>query len=279
MSGFSTDWLDLREPVDARSRDAGVARALADRLGSKTEITVVDLGSGTGANLRATAALLGERQRWTLVDYDPLLLHAARARLSAWSDRAQATPDELVLHKGGRQISVRFRQADLMRGLDDVLGKAPDLVTASSLFDLCSARFIEGCAAAVARRKAAFYTVLSFDGVQTWTPGHPADGQMHDAFIAHQKTDKGFGVAAGPDAGRFLKSAFERHAYAATEGPSPWRLGSDDAALVRALADGTAGAVAETQRVDSATLTDWSRVVRTGGVVGHIDTLALPGAS
>ena len=40
-------------------------------------ITVVDLGCGTGSNLRATAPLLGPEQHWTLVDYEP---GAARRR-------------------------------------------------------------------------------------------------------------------------------------------------------------------------------------------------------
>ena len=238
----------------------------------------MDLGCGTGANLRATFELLGERQRWTLVDHDPLLLQAADARLRAWADHARATPDKLVLHKDGRRISVRFRKADLRHDLDDVLGDAPDLVTASALFDLCSAAFIEALVAMVVRRKAAFYAVLSFDGVQTWTPGHAADRRVHEAFIAHQKTDKGFGFAVGPEAARFLKSVFERRGYAVTEGHSPWRLGREDAALIQMLAHGTAGAVAETGRVDGATLADWKSVVRTGGVVGHVDTLALPSA-
>ena len=62
-----------------------------------------------------------------------------------------------------------------------------------------SADFIAEFAAAVARcRKSAFYTVLTYDGDQRWTPEHEADAALASAFHAHQRRDKGFGPAAGP---------------------------------------------------------------------------------
>ncbi len=71
-------------------------------------------------------------------------------------------------------------------------------------------------------------------------------------------------------------AAFSRLGYRVSEGDSPWRLGAADAALVRTLAAGFAGAVRETGRVPAAIIDDWARVDRTGSLVGHVDTLALP---
>lgn len=278
MSGFSPEWLALREPVDHRSRDGALAGLLAGRLQPRPEPQIVDLGCGTGSNLRAIAPLLGPRQRWTLVDYDPRLLTAARERLTAWADRAEARDECLVLRKAERDIVIRFKQADLVQDLDGALGEAPALVTASALFDLCSTAFITRFANAVAKRRSIFYTVLTYDGVQSWTPEHPADPIMRAAFIAHQKTDKGFGVSAGPDAPAALKSAFEAEGYSVREADTPWRLDAADARLVDDLAEGFAGAVAETNRVDAATLASWRSTKRTAAIVGHTDTLALPPA-
>jgi spermidine synthase len=42
-------------------------------------LRVVDLGAGTGANLRRLAPLLGSGQRWTLVELDPALVAAGEA--------------------------------------------------------------------------------------------------------------------------------------------------------------------------------------------------------
>ena len=282
MSGFSPEWLALREPVDHRSRDAGLAAELAARMAGLAEPRIVDLGCGTGSNLRATAPLLGPRQSWTLVDYDARLLEAARERLAQWADRVSESRIGVVLHKGACELSVRFRQADLVRDLDAALGEAPDLVTASALFDLCSEAFIERFVARVASRRAAFYTVLTYDGAQTWSPAHPADAALRAAFIAHQKTDKGFGVSAGPDAPACLARAFGNAGYAVREADTPWRLDAAVAPvigeLIEALANGFADAVAETGRVDAATLAAWRAAPRTGAVVGHTDTLALPPA-
>jgi SAM-dependent methyltransferase len=170
MSGFSPEWLALREPSDHRSRDGLLAMALADRLQAKPLVSVVDLGCGTGSNIRATYAALGPEQHWTLVDYDPRLLAAARATLSTWADTAAEDGGRLVLKKSGKTLVVGFREANLVTALDAALGREADLITASALFDLCSEAFIQRFARAVAERRAVFYTVLTYNGVQTWTP-------------------------------------------------------------------------------------------------------------
>jgi SAM-dependent methyltransferase len=276
MSGFSPDWLALREAADHRSRDTGLAATLTRQFAERDRITVVDIGCGTGSNLRATSVLLGPAQAWTLVDYDPRLLAAARERLATWADEARAVGGILHLRKAGRAITVTFREADLNGDLDLALGRDMDLVTASAFFDLASAEFIARFTHAVAARRATFYTVLTYNGIQTWTPPHPADAEMAAAFHAHQATDKGFGAAAGPLAPQALAGAFKAARYDVAEGDSPWLLGTSDGALLRELVPGFAGAVAATQRVAQTTIDGWLSVARTAAVVGHTDTLALP---
>ena len=130
----------------------------------------------------------------------------------------------------------------------------------------------------VAARKAAFYTVLTYDGDQRWTPEHEADASLLEAFHAHQRRDKGLGASAGPDAPDALSEAFAALGYQVTEGDSAWRLGPEDAALTANLQSGFADAVGETGQVDAATLAAWRSITRTGAIVGHADTLALPPA-
>lgn len=276
MSGFSPEWLALREPVDHRSRDAGIAEQVRARFTDRNSIRVVDLGCGTGSNLRGTFHLLPDEQSWTLVDYDPRLLSAARDALAAWGDRHESTCDELIVYRGGKRLRVGFRQADLNADLDAALGEGADLVTASAFFDLCSIAFIERFAAAVARRRAVFFTVLTYNGEQRWTPPHTADAEMLAAFCAHQVGDKGFGPSAGPGAPTALRTAFEVAGYGVREGGSPWVMDKADQRLIAELASGFAGAVAETGKVDAATIASWSAIAHSGAVVGHTDTLATP---
>ena len=277
MSGFDSSWLDLRESADHRSRNEELSRLLTREFGQRRQITVVDLGCGTGSNLRATAPLLGEVQHWTLVDHDANLLQAAVSRLAAWAGQCERRDNQLVLHKGGKCISVRLLRADLAHDLDRIFAAAPNLVTASALFDLVSPDFISEVAAEVVRGKAAFYTVLTYNGQQRWTPKHEMDGAMALAFRAHQVRDKGFGEAAGPVAPSLLAAAFDAAGYSASEGDSAWRLEVGDEPLIGELVPGFAGAVRETGLVPDAKIEAWLKVARTGALVGHTDTLALPG--
>lgn len=273
---FSADWLALRELADHRSRNVKLSHALAKYFEGWRPVTVIDLGCGTGSNLRGTAPLLGPEQFWTLVDYDPVLLDAARERLQAWADGAAEKDGALVLFKGAKRITVTFRRADLSKELDDVLAPGANLVTASALFDLVSEDFLAKLVAAVTQRKSAFYTVLTYDGDQRWTPEHEIDAAMLQAFHAHQGTDKGFGLSAGPNAPDLLSEGFAAAGYTVMEGDSAWRLEEQDAALIGELAKGFADAVAETGSVSAEDLAQWRAQKHTGCVVGHADTLATP---
>ena len=281
MTIFSAHWLALREAADHRARNARLGDALRSWFLQRDTISVVDLGCGTGSNLRATAALLPDTQRWTLVDHDPALLAAARAALVTWADHGRNDADQLMLTKGRAEIAVTFRRADLATDIGSALGPAPgpDLVTASALFDITSAAFIRRFASEVARRRAVFLTVLTYNGHQGWTPRHPADRQITAAFHRHQMTDKGFGPAAGPTAPVELSEAFNAHGYSVSEGGSPWRLTSTEAALISELARGTAAAVRETGALSESEVETWLARVHTAAEVGHTDTLAIPGSA
>ena len=74
MSHFSPDWLTLREPVDIKSRSACLIGHLREQLAQKKRLRILDLGAGTGANLRYLAPRLGGEQHWRLIDNDITLL-------------------------------------------------------------------------------------------------------------------------------------------------------------------------------------------------------------
>jgi hypothetical protein len=99
---------------------------------------------------------------------------------------------------------------------------------------------------------------------------------MAAAFNEHQQIDKGFGSAAGPSAPEALALAFRQHGYSVLEAQSAWVLDASEQTLIDMLADGFAGAVVEIGRVAPDAVADWLMVRRSGCVVGHTDTLALP---
>lgn len=276
---FSAEWLALREPLDHASVNADLRAALAERFAGRERLAVVDLGCGAGSNLRGLAPALPPRQDWRLVDYDARLLAAARERLAVWADGAEAAGEGLRLRRGGLRLDVAFRQADFGPGYDPALFAGADLVTAAALYDLASVENIRSLAAAVAAAGAAFFTVLTYDGLARFEPPHPVDGAIRAAFNRHQRTDKGLGPAAGPDATDALAAAFEAQGYRVRRGPSPWVADERFAALRRELDAGFAGAARELGGVPEREIEAWLAHREATGcvtIVGHEDLLAVP---
>jgi len=250
---FSTAWLDLRESADNAARDASMLAEIHDVLTRSPDPLVVDLGSGTGSTLRAIGDV---EARWRLVDHDPaLLVEAARRSGDA----------------------IETVELDLTRTADIPLDGAT-LVTASALFDLGSAAWIDAVADRLAASRTALYAALSYDGVLDWHPADPDDAVIRDAFNAHQRGDKGFGPALGPSGASYLAEAMRKRGYRVTTAASPWILGAEDAELQRALVAGIADAARE---LHVASVDGWlARRLETAPTtrcrVGHLDVLALP---
>ena len=276
MTGFSAQWLALREGADFLARDAAVRDTVVQRFSKSDTLTIVDLACGAGSNPRALAPFLGPRQSWRLVDHDAGLLASARAALTAWADAVEGE-EPLVSHKNGRRLTFIFERLDLDADLARAL-KGADLVTAAAFFDLVSPDWIERFCAELARRRLPLYAVLSYDGRESWTPPHAADAAMLDAFHRHQARDKGFGPAAGPRSSAMLRETLERHGFEVHVGASPWRLGEGDAELIAALSEGAAEAVAQTGLVDAEVIADWraARRAASGCEIGHVDIFASP---
>ena len=152
------------------------------------------------------------------------------------------------------------------------------LVTAAALFDLTSRRWLERFVAGLTSLRLPLYTVLTYDGRETWQPPHPADARMLAAFKHHQHGDKGFGPAAGPEATDVLAEAFRKSGFAVSIGDSAWRIDETRHELAQVLAKGIADAVLETGHVDPTTVADWlaSKAQKPSALVGHHDLWARP---
>src|SRR5713226_4099403 len=182
MSGFSAEWLSLREPYDLAARNSTVLDAVAGAFLQHASIAVVDLACGTGSALRAISPRLPPRQSWRLVDNDLSLL-------------AQASTL-------GRppQLTVTTRPVDLVRDLELALEGPLDLVTTSALLDLVSPEWLDRLIVEAAARQLPVYAALSYDGRVMIDPEERFDRELVAGFNLHQRTDKGFGPALGPAA-------------------------------------------------------------------------------
>lgn len=259
MSGFDKVWLTLREPVDQRSRDSGLLERAVAAVGEGGRI--LDIGCGTGSTYRTLSDRLSPQTAWTLFDYDEQLLAEAARRHPA--------------------ASVDFIQGDL----NDITAlplEGTSIVTASALFDLCSPAFIDRFAARIQERGVGLYAALNYDGEMSWSVTHPLDDAVTETFNGHQRTDKGFGLSAGPEAWQVLAERLEAEGFEVSTAASPWIMDVGDAALQRMFLDGVAQAVREAGNLPEDTLADWlafrlASIEATDSScrVGHQDVLAL----
>jgi hypothetical protein len=265
MSGFSAQWLALREPYDLRARNAKVLAAVAAAFAGQPAVAVVDLACGAGASLRAIGSSLPPQQSWRLVDNDLGLL--ARSGALAQPPR----------------LNVQSQAVDLARDLELALDGPLDLVTCSALLDLVSAPWLERLAVEAAARALPVYAALSYDGRATLEPSDPFDAAMVTAVNRHQRRDKGFGPALGPQAAALAAERFAAVGYSVVQGRSDWVFGPDDGAIQDAILAGWAMAARELSDVPLDRIAAWfthrreliaDRRARLE--IGHIDVFASP---
>ena len=299
MSGFSADWLSLREPADVAARSSDVTDAVlgsiaeaqprADReteiesvtstigasgsLLTPTEasasgsvssariapIGVVDLGCGTGSNVRYLAPRFGPRlaaSHWRLVDNDPALLAVARATVPC------AVDTDVV---------------DL-RVLDDHIFDGCSLVTASALLDLVSEAWLTRLVALARRAECHVLMALNYDGRILCSPSDEDDELIRDLVNRHQRTDKGFGPALGPSAAVSADALLRAAGYTVHRAQSDWQLGPAHAELQRQLIEGWMQAATELAPELASRIQSWTtrRLAHLSAgashlMVGHVD--------
>ncbi len=265
MSGFSAEWLALREPVDAASRNGELTTQLLNWRQQFNTLSVLDLASGTGANARFLAPMLGGEQHWRLIDHDPkLLAQSARLPLTAcWR--------------------IERHCLDLVSAKESLDFQNIHLVTASALIDLVSAEWLEWLAQHCRKAQAAIFIALSYDGLFVWDPALKDDERVRAWVNRHQQTNKGFGPALGPLAAPEFKTMLERLNYRAELRPSPWQLGPEQIAMQTALLKGWVEAAREIAPGSTHWLNEWAAQRRSlieqqdsRLTVGHWDLFAQP---
>jgi hypothetical protein len=264
VSGFSSEWLALREPLDMRARNKDLLAAVAAAFRGRKTLSIVDLGSGTGSTVRALSAHLPTPQGWRLVDNDPILLAEAYA---------MERPADVMVE------TVQFDLADDVAPLFD----GADLVTSSALMDLVSEPWLANLAAAAAARSLPVYIALTYDGRAAFSTVDPLDALIISRVNTHQLGNKGFGPALGPRAVASAQKIFRALGYSLNQGTSDWIAGTADVRFQVELLTGWLQAAREIGDLAPDTLEDWFRrrcdAVEAGKLtltVGHVDFFAQP---
>jgi SAM-dependent methyltransferase len=258
--GFDPHWLSLREPADGKARDRALLLQATQAFEKRSGSVILDIGCGSGSTYRSLQPHLTEKTRWRLLDNDRLLLEEVRNR------------------HGNAVETVEMDLGDVdALPLQDVA-----LVTASALFDLCSADFIDRVSHRLGAAGIGLYAALNYDGEMAWTDEHPLDRTITAVFNAHQQSDKGFGISLGPDAWRVLAEAMRVQGCTVSIAESPWILADKDTDLQLLLLNGIAGAVQEYGQLEPEEVISWyayrqdsARKKRGLCRIGHRDLVAV----
>jgi hypothetical protein len=263
MSGFSPQWLAAREPWDHRARSPEILAILTDRVmrarsGAGHVTRILDLGCGTGSTTRYLTSRLPTALAWTLADGDQGLL-----------DIAAGTT-------GSKTVTVDLATIDL-----DTLVGGHDLVTASALLDLVSDAWLDRLWRAMEHCHASLLAGLTYDGRIALAPAHPFDQVIRSLANIHQRSDKGFGPALGPNATAALVLRARKSRWRVTVRRSDWVLDMNaDRPGVTMLLQGWASVAKEIAPGLGDRIESWLDDRLSQGTlrvtVGHRDLLASP---
>ena len=274
-----------------QARSASLTRAIVDSVATHEPVRLLDLGTGTGSNIRYLAERLGGRQQWLAIDRRADLLAALPERVAAWAAsrgyETLARNGMCVVRGANLDCEIRTERQNLGVLRDRRIFQGRHLVTASALLDLVSEQWLRDLVEHCRTESALALFSITYNGRFACEPREAEDGIVRDLMNRHQKTDKGLGgVAAGPDAAAAAERCFAEAGYRARRESSDWVLGPAEDAVQRLLIDGWAGAASEIAPGSAAMVADWRArrlahvdAGRSAVVVGHDDLAAWPDAA
>jgi len=242
-----------------------VLSAVAEAGADCSSISIVDLGCGIGATLRALSASLPRTQNWRLVDNNVSALDCAQASAVAAG------------------VEARTILLDLANDLQAALDGPINIVTTSAFLDLVSQGWLEQLVRHTVARHLPLYAALTYDGRVVLKPIDPRDEVVIAAVNRHQCNDKGFGPALGPNAPTSAIKLFQTAGYDVLHGRSDWGFGAVDREIQLEIFAAWAEAARETGAVPIAELDLWLEARREAVAlgrsqlrIGHVDFLARP---
>jgi hypothetical protein len=232
---------------------------------------------------------LGGDQRWLLCDHDPALLAAAPAGIARWAHShgwaVHAHSDAIEVQAADSVWRLETRPIDLAADLEAIDATEADGITTTAFLDLVSVPWLGRLARWLITAGKPLLATLTVDGERRWSPVHPDDSLIDEAFRSHQGGDKGFGDSVGPGAAQAFAQILEALNCPHSLARSDWRIDSGAGRFLQTMAREAAAVASEVKPAEKVRLDRWlasrEQDIEAGDaqlVVGHLDLLALPGA-
>lgn len=224
---FDIDWLSERYPFDVEARAKDLESKVLAHLGKKKDITLVDVGAGTGSNCLYFVQKLTQNQNWYLIEQNAELKTATIRRLKDYANyhkyNFELKKDTVKISSIKRVVTVTIINDSLLNLTDLVDLKQVDLVLANAVFDLFSVNQLTQVTTIITQNKVAFYHTLSYEGM-TFEPADPFDAIFVDSYNAHMERQQDFGKALGKNASAYMIQLFEAEKSKLQTATSTWRI-------------------------------------------------------
>jgi len=245
---FDPNWLQERYPFDAEARNKELEWQAVHQFAFLNHIQIVDLGCGTGSNVRYYMEQFPQNQTWYCVEED------AGLKEMFWQNISQVAREEnyelekkgdmLKMTKSGHEMEIHFIEGNLMQldGLVDLL--RTDLILANAVFDLFSETQFTELIHTISHHSLSLLFSLNYEGMKFFPPEED-DAFYIEQYNAHMKRPQDFGQGMGPDASHLMESVLKRALADVKAGESIWEIGERDEKMLAYLLGFFEGALGE----------------------------------
>ena len=245
-----TQWLAHRFACDAQARHHEIEhKFLAFFEQHQTALKVVDVGSGTGANVRYYFDRIPHTQEWTLIGQSTQLLDEGVNSLSAFAQEndygwQHQSNNTFVLTDAEKTATIKLVSGSIehIEQLADL--PQADIVTANAVFDLLSFEQFDALVEKLAQHDVCLLATLNYYET-SFLPFFKEDHRFLRWYHMHMKRPQPMGIAMGPDCSEEMLDLLAQHHMMIEQEGSQWHLKKCDSTMHRYLLHFIEHAIAE----------------------------------
>lgn len=245
---FDPNWLQERYRFDEEARNKQLEWTCVNQFAFRDHLQIVDLGSGTGANLRYYLEQFPQNQSWYCVEEDialkvPFWEHARQMAIDL--DYAIEQEGELMkLTKPGHEVLIHFVHGNLLKVDELVDLLRTDLVLANAVFDLFSKEQFATLVQVLSHHSLSMLFTLNYVGMD-FSPSTEADDHYIGQYNAHMQREQAFGRGMGPASSREMEAVLKEALAQVEVGESLWQIGNQEQVMMGFLLGFFEGALSD----------------------------------